>query len=292
MPIPKLLVLALGSVLLATQPLVGQAEESSLTEQLAEARQEGSIWTAINLNRDLKPFKLSVDVEKGRAVLGGKVASEEQRELAAQVAMSIEGITAVDNQITVDPALASGEAPRNDAVQRWDDAALAARVKAKLLLDKPAEGLDIKVSSKGDAVTLEGTAPSEEASQRASHLAAQTEGVASVDNRLKVVPEGSSTKKLEDSVNDAQAAVSDAWITSQIKADVLARHALGGLSIGVSTRDGVVSLSGVVPSDAERQQLIESARKTRGVREVDASALKVAGQAASRYRASPDGIRA
>ncbi|AGI26915.1 transport-associated protein [Pseudomonas sp. ATCC 13867] len=279
MPIPKLLVLALGSVLLATQPLVGQAEESSLTEQLAEARQEGSIWTAINLNRDLKPFKLSVDVEKGRAVLGGKVASEEQRELAAQVAMSIEGITAVDNQITVDPALASGEA-------------LAARVKAKLLLDKPAEGLDIKVSSKGDAVTLEGTAPSEEASQRASHLAAQTEGVASVDNRLKVVPEGSSTKKLEDSVNDAQAAVSDAWITSQIKADVLARHALGGLSIGVSTRDGVVSLSGVVPSDAERQQLIESARKTRGVREVDASALKVAGQAASRYRASPDGIRA
>lgn len=279
MPTPKLLVLALGSLLLVTAPLVGQAEESTLTEQLAEARQEGSIWTAINLNRDLKPFKLSVDVEKGRAVLGGKVASEEQRELAAQVALSVEGITFVDNRITVDPALASGEAPRNDAVQRWDDAALAARVKAKLLLDKPAEGLDIKVSSKAGAITLEGTVPSEEASQQASHLAAQTEGVASVDNRLKVVPDGASTKKLEDSVNDAQAAVSDAWITSQIKADVLARHALSGLSIGVSTRDGVVSLSGVVPSNAERQQLIDTARKTRGVHEVDASALKVAGQA-------------
>lgn len=277
MPIPKLLALALGSVLLVTQPLVGQAEESTLSEQLAEARQEGSIWTAINLNRDLKPFQLSVDVEKGRAVLGGKVASEEQRELAAQIALSIEGITAVDNRIGVDPALASGEAPRSDAVQRWDDAALAARVKARLLLEKHLDGLDIKVSSKSGAVTLEGTAPSEEASRQASHLAAQTEGVASVDNRLKVVPQGSSTKKLEDSVNDAQAAVSDAWITSQIKASVLARHALDGLSIGVSTRDGVVSLSGVVPSDAERQQLIDTARKTRGVREVDARDLKVAG---------------
>ncbi|MFV3305203.1 BON domain-containing protein [Pseudomonas sp. NY15181] len=291
MATPKLLVLALGSALLATQPLVGQAEESTLTEQLAEARQEGSIWTAINLNRDLKPFKLSVDVERGRAVLGGQVASEEQRELAAQVAMSVEGIISVDNRITVDSALASGEAPRSDTVQRWDDAALDARVKAKLLLDKPAEGLDIKVSSKAGAVTLEGTVPSEEASQQASHLAAQTEGVASVDNRLKVVPEGSSTKKLEDSVNDAQAAVSDAWITSQIKADVLARHALSGLSIGVSTRDGVVSLSGVVPTNAERQQLIETARKTRGVHEVDASALKVAGQTTGQYRPSPGEIR-
>lgn len=277
----KMLLLTLGSLLLTAQPLLGQAAESTITEQLAEARQEGSIWTAINLNRDLKPFSLSVDVEKGRAVLGGKVANEEQRKLAGQVAMSVEGITAVDNQITVDPAVTSGEAPRSDAVQRWDDAALAARVKARLLVEKHIDGLDIKVSSKGGAVVLEGTAPSEEASQQASHLAAQTEGVASVDNRLKVVPDGSSGKKLEDSVNDAQAAVSDAWITSQIKADVLARHALGGLSIGVSTRDGVVSLSGVVPDDAERQQLIETARKTRGVREVDASALKVAGQAAS-----------
>ncbi|MCP8462470.1 BON domain-containing protein [Pseudomonas sp. ZM23] len=277
----KMLVLTLGSLLLSTQPLPGQAAESTITEQLAEARQEGSIWTAINLNRDLKPFRLSVDVEKGRALLGGKVASEEQRNLAGQVAMSIEGISAVDNQITVDPALASGEAPRSDMAQRWDDTALAARVKARLLVEKHIDGLDIKVSSKGGAVILEGTAPSEEASQQASHLAAQTEGVASVDNRLKVVADGSSGKKLEDSVSDAQAAVSDAWITSQIKADVLARHALGGLSIGVSTRDGVVSLSGVVPDDAERQQLIETARKTRGVREVDASALKVAGQAAS-----------
>lgn len=280
----KMLALSLASLLLAAQSLSSQAAESTLSQQLAEARQEGSIWTAINLNRELKPFRLSVDVEKGRAVLGGKVASEQQRELAGQVAMSVEGISAVDNQITVDPAASSGEAPRSDAMQRWDDTALAARVKARLLVEKHADGLDIKVSSKNGAITLEGTAPSEEASQQASHLAAQTEGVASVDNRLKVAPEGTSGKKLEDSVNDAQAAVSDAWITSQIKAGVVARNALDGLSIGVSTRDGVVSLSGVVPDDAERQQLIDAARKTRGVREVDASALKVAGQAASLYQ--------
>jgi osmotically-inducible protein OsmY len=284
MPNPKILALALGSALLVLQPLASQAAESGLSAQLAEARQEGSIWTAINLNRELKPYAIKVDVENGRAQLTGAVASEEQKALAGQIAGSVEGITAVDNQLGVDASLAdaqkAGTTRDEGVVQKWDDATLAARVKSKLLLEKHSEGLDIKVTSKSGAVTLDGTVASEEASQQAGHLAAQTEGVTAVDNRLKVDPDAASTQQLQKSVGDAQAAVNDAWITSQIKAGILAAHALQGLSIGVSTRDGVVTLSGQVPNADERQQLIDSARKTRGVREVDATALKVAGQAA------------
>jgi len=284
MPNPKILAFALSSALLALQPMASHAAEAGLSAQLAEARQEGSIWTAINLNRELKPYAIKVDVENGRAQLTGAVASEEQKALAGQIAGSVEGISAVDNQLGVDASLADGQKPGTakdeGVVQRWDDATLAAKVKSKLLLEKRGEGLDIKVSSKSGAVTLEGSVISEEASQQAAHLAAQTEGVSAVDNRLKVDPDAASTQTFEKSVGDAQAAVSDAWITSQIKAGILSAHALQGLSIGVSTRDGVVTLSGQVPSADERQQLIDSARKTRGVREVDAAALKVAGQAA------------
>lgn len=284
MPNLKILALALGSTLLVLQPLASQAAEAGLSAQLAEARQEGSIWTAINLNRELKPYAIKVDVENGRAQLSGAVASEEQKTLAGQIAGSVEGITAVDNRLGVDASLADAQkadiTKDDGVVQKWDDATLAARVKSRLLLEKRGEGLDIKVTSKSGAVTLEGTVISEEASQQAGHLAAQTEGVTAVDNRLKVDPDAASTRKFEKSVGDAQAAVSDAWITSQIKAGILAAHALQGLSIGVSTRDGVVTLSGQVPNADERQQLIDSARKTRGVREVDATALKVVGQAA------------
>jgi len=283
MPHPKILALALGSAFLAWQPLASYAAEAGLSAQLTEARQEGSIWTAINLNRELKPYAIKVDVENGRAQLSGAVASEEQKALAGQIAGSVEGINAVDNQLAVDAALADAQkagASQDGVVQRWDDATLAARVKSKLLLDKRGDGLDIKVTSRAGAVTLEGVAASEEASQQAAHLAAQTEGVTAVDNRLKVDPDAASTEKLQKSVGDAQAAVSDAWITSQIKAGILAAHALQGLAIGVSTRDGVVTLRGELPNAAERQQLIDSARKTRGVRDVDATALKVAGQAA------------
>ncbi|PJI46187.1 MAG: transport-associated protein [Pseudomonas sp.] len=284
MPTPKILALVLSTALLALQPFASHAAEAGLSAQLAEARQEGSIWTAINLNRELKPYTIKVDVENGRAQLTGAVASEEQKALAGQIAGSVEGITAVDNQLGVDASLADTQkadaATDAGVVQRWDDATLAARVKSKLLLEKRGEGLDIKVTSRAGAITLEGTAASDEASQQAAHLAAQTEGVTAVDNRLKVDPDAASTQKLEKSVGDAQAAVSDAWITSQIKAGILAVHALQGLSIGVSTRDGVVTLSGQVPNADERQQLIDSARKTRGVHAVDATALKVAGQAA------------
>lgn len=284
MPTPKILALVLSTALLALQPFASHAAEAGLSAQLAEARQEGSIWTAINLNRELKPYTIKVDVENGRAQLTGAVASEEQKALAGQIAGSVEGITAVDNQLGVDASLADTQkadaATDAGVVQRWDDATLAAKVKSKLLLEKRGEGLDIKVTSRAGAITLEGTAASDEASQQAAHLAAQTEGVTAVDNRLKVDPDAASTQKLEKSVGDAQAAVSDAWITSQIKAGILAVHALQGLSIGVSTRDGVVTLSGQVPNADERQQLIDSARKTRGVHAVDATALKVAGQAA------------
>ncbi len=179
MPNPKILALALGSALLALQPLASHAAEAGIAAQLAEARQEGSIWTAINLNRELKPYAIKVDVENGRAQLTGAVASEEQKALAGQIAGSVEGISAVDNQLAVDASLADaqkGDAARDDGVvQRWDDATLAAKVKSKLLLEKRADGLDIKVTSRSGAVTLEGTAASEDASQQAAHLAAQTE---------------------------------------------------------------------------------------------------------------------
>lgn len=99
MPNPKILAFALSSALLALQPMASHAAEAGLSAQLAEARQEGSIWTAINLNRELKPYAIKVDVENGRAQLTGAVASEEQKALAGQIAGSVEGISAVDNQL-------------------------------------------------------------------------------------------------------------------------------------------------------------------------------------------------
>ena len=77
-----------------------------------------------------------------------------------------------------------------------------------------------------------------------------------------------------DKLDKAGDAVSDTWITSKVKSSFLADDSISGLDIKVETNQGVVSLSGVVPSDAERDLAVEKARTIEGVRDVSADGLK------------------
>jgi hyperosmotically inducible protein len=77
-----------------------------------------------------------------------------------------------------------------------------------------------------------------------------------------------------ETVDDAQEAVSDTWITSKVKASFLADDSISGLDIKVETNQGVVSLSGVVPTDAERDLAVEKAKAIKGVTSVSADGLK------------------
>jgi osmotically-inducible protein OsmY len=62
--------------------------------------------------------------------------------------------------------------------------------------------------------------------------------------------------------------IDDTTITTRVKTAMLNDPAVGGLRIDVDTFKGVVTLSGQVKSDAERQQAIQIARRTSGVVEV------------------------
>jgi hyperosmotically inducible protein len=77
-----------------------------------------------------------------------------------------------------------------------------------------------------------------------------------------------------ETVDNAQEAVSDTWITSKVKASFLADDSISGLDIKVETNEGVVSLSGVVPTDAERDLAVEKAKAIKGVTSVSADGLK------------------
>lgn len=79
-----------------------------------------------------------------------------------------------------------------------------------------------------------------------------------------------------DKVDRAEEAVSDTWITSKVKSTFLADDDISGLDIKVETNKGVVSLSGVVPTDAERDLAVQKAKTIKGVRDVSADGLKSA----------------
>ncbi|HBX55263.1 MAG TPA: transporter, partial [Pseudomonas sp.] len=155
----KTLALATATAsLIGLTPLAAYAEQGDLSSQLSEARQEGSIWTAFALNRHLNPFSIDVDVENGSAILTGSVETEVERELAEQVALGIEGVKKVDNQLQVDPKIEPKVSSEASLAQRFDDATLAATVKSKLLWNSNTEGLDIKVRTESGVVSLSGNA--------------------------------------------------------------------------------------------------------------------------------------
>jgi osmotically-inducible protein OsmY len=62
--------------------------------------------------------------------------------------------------------------------------------------------------------------------------------------------------------------IDDTTITTRVKTAMLNDPAVGGLRIDVDMFKGVVTLSGRVKSEAERQQAITLARRTSGVTEV------------------------
>ncbi|WP_425913096.1 BON domain-containing protein [Pseudomonas sp. GWSMS-1] len=79
-----------------------------------------------------------------------------------------------------------------------------------------------------------------------------------------------------ETMNATEDAVTDTWITSKVKSTFLADSELSGIDISVETNKGVVTLSGVVASDAERDLAVAKAKEIKGVTAVAAEALKTA----------------
>ncbi|MFI8482178.1 BON domain-containing protein [Pseudomonas sp. NPDC078700] len=274
----KTLVLATASVgIFALTPMAANAAETDISQQLSEARQEGSIWTAMALNRHLNPFSIDNEVENGTAILTGTVESSVERDLAEQVALSIKGIEKVDNQLKIDDKVKPKGKDSQALASRLDDAGITATVKSKLLWNTNTEGLDISVKTEEGAVTLSGNAQTPAAKELAGRLAANTEGVREVFNHLSISQADSTATEAQNAANDASAAISDAWITSKVKSSFVYTRNLDAFAINVETNDGVVKLSGTVLSTAAKSLAVETARDIRGVRGVDGDALRIEG---------------
>lgn len=76
-------------------------------------------------------------------------------------------------------------------------------------------------------------------------------------------------------VDEIQEVITDSWITSKVKSVFLSNTNIGGLDIKVETVDGVVSLSGVVPTATERDLTISKTKEIKGVKGVAADGLIV-----------------
>lgn len=76
--------------------------------------------------------------------------------------------------------------------------------------------------------------------------------------------------------NDSTQPVTDTWITTKVKADLLATENVSGLDIKVETVDGVVTLTGAVASQSQKDKAVAVTKQIKGVKSVEASGLTLA----------------
>ena len=136
------------------------------------------------------------------------------------------------------------------------DVGITTAVKSRLAADDEVKAYQIDVDTRDKIVTLTGTVDTARAKTRAVEIARLEKGVFQVTDNITVTP-------------SAPPVPTDASLTAAVKTKLGADTSLSGSRITVDTLDGVVTLSGEVRSQAEKDVAVRLARDTAGVREVN-----------------------
>jgi hyperosmotically inducible protein len=186
------------------------------------------------------------------------------------------------------------------------DAGITTNVKTKLAADDTVKAYQVDVDTRNGVVTLSGDVETTAAKEQAIQIARGTDGVRDVIDQIRVGEAAATAGTRDNDVdvdvdvdvdddleNKARAgaaevreegreaaakagevagragvAVTDAAITSAVKAKFLADTAVSGLKIDVDTSGGMVTLNGMVSSRAEADRAMTLARNTQGVKGV------------------------
>lgn len=69
----------------------------------------------------------------------------------------------------------------------------------------------------------------------------------------------------------------DGWITTKVKSKLAAAKNVKSTDISVETNEGMVTLTGTVPTKSAKNHAVKDAKSIKGVKSVDASGLTVGG---------------
>lgn len=159
--------------------------------RLRDAWIDGKVESALLVNTHLNNFTIDTEVKNNEVFLTGTVRSEVDKELATEIAKSIEGVKNVENDLVVKRDMEMDDRSDNEGDERswstwYNDATTTASVKSKFLWDDNVDGLDINVDTMYGVVTLEGAADTSANRDLAEKIAKNTDGVRKVVNKLKL----------------------------------------------------------------------------------------------------------
>ena len=232
--------------------------------QVSDDLLKPQIERALQADPSLKSSAITVQsVNQGVVLLGGTAKTLSAHLRAVEVASGVPGVRRVASEIQSPDTLADREIWRertppsagSGALDTASDMWTTSATKMRLLADSQTPALDINVDTSDGMVTLFGIVPSAKAKAAAEVDARKVSGVKSVQNELQVV---ASSKQAAVKVRDAELerAVKKAFDTPELK------------DITVNSKNGVVRLTGTIPTGVRRLDAAVVARSVPGVRSV------------------------
>jgi len=259
-----LIALALVAVALALFSYGKYYARKDVSRMLNEVQVKASVKTALALNRHLNNTEIEVSTSDGEVTLSGAVGTEIQKQLAEKVALSIKGVNNVQNTLTVSRILTRGQAERARTLgERLDDLTIEASIKTSFMLNESVKARDIEVNSHRGRVILDGTFGSPAEAELARKIAEDVEGVLSVETKVRIEEAGEETED-----RSIMQKVDDARIVAQVRAALMVNRNVDSTEIEVVSHEGMVTLTGIVHSGAERDLALKIAEDCRGVRGV------------------------
>ena len=182
---------------LTTAAYAGDMDTDNKWEKGAkDAWIDGKAEATLLFNGNLDSFDINTDVKNGNVVLTGKVENSVDKKLAEELVANIDGVTSVDNKLTVvaDNDMHSDmsddmEEGVEEGTSELTDAKIATVIKTRLLMDTDISGFDIDVDVENGIVKLTGEVDSDAERDLAVEIAKNASDVKDVESDLRVVTE-------------------------------------------------------------------------------------------------------
>ncbi len=211
---------------------------------------------------------VSVDTVNQKVTLHGKVHSAEVKAKAESIVKSIDGVNGVHNLLSVVPAA------DEDAVQRSDHD-IAKQVNTALQAQESLKSTTVTSVNNG-VVLLGGSAKTMTDHLSAVEIASGVDGVRQVASKIESpdsLADDEIWRERKEKAADAEYGIGDAsrdmWITSMAKLRLMADSETPAMDINVDTRNGEVTLFGIVPAAKAKEAAEADVRKVGGVIKVN-----------------------
>lgn len=252
-----LIVLIVGGVLIYKRDAARSLGDTlrSVKETSQDAATTSKVKTALLLSKHVSAFDVKTSTNRGEVTLTGEVPTEETRRLAGAITQDTSGVTAVHNNLTVNPA-ARGNQEMEQLGDRVADLEIKTLVIDQLGRSPELKDKQIKVQVSKRIVTLDGAVDTPAQKRAAEQMALQAPGVQGLAGQLAVANAAAVPESADDK------------LARRVEFELYSTRALPLQGVQIRSQDGTVILTGPVTSRAEKLLAERVTQSVDGVKRV------------------------